>query len=104
LGYWVSRRTREIGVRMAMGAMPGDVLRMTLRHASVAVAAGVVLGLAGAFALTRSMESLLFGITAADPVTFGAATLLLAGVALIASYVPALRATKVDPMTALRYE
>ena len=104
MAYWVSRRTREIGVRMALGALPGDVLRMTLRHGSITVTAGVVLGLVGALVLTRTMESLLFGVSASDPVTFAAVAGLLAVIALIASYVPARRAAKVDPMVALRYE
>jgi len=104
MSYWVSRRTREIGVRLALGAEPGDVVRMTLRHGSITVAAGVVIGLAGSFVLTRSMQSLLFGVRAADPVTFAGVTLLLALIALVASYVPARRAAKVDPMVALRYE
>ncbi|HEY6291534.1 MAG TPA: ABC transporter permease [Terriglobia bacterium] len=104
MAYWVSRRTREIGVRMALGAVPGDVVRMTLRQGSLTVAAGVALGLAGAFVLTRTMQSLLFEVSAADPVTFAAVALLLAGVALLACYVPARRAARVDPMVALRNE
>jgi putative ABC transport system permease protein len=104
LAYWVSRRTREIGVRMALGAVPRNVLGLVLGHASVTIAVGLMAGLAGAFALTRTMESLLYGVSAADPITFLGVALLLAGVALLATYVPARRAANVDPMVALRYE
>jgi putative ABC transport system permease protein len=104
ISYWVARRTREIGVRMALGALPQNVLRLVLGHASVTVLAGVVVGLAGAFVLTRTMQSLLFGVSAADPLTFAGVALLLGAVALLATYIPARRATKVDPMVALRYE
>jgi ABC-type antimicrobial peptide transport system permease subunit len=89
---------------MALGAVPGNVLRLVLSHATATVFAGVVIGLAGAFALTRGMQSMLFGVSAADPVTFAGVALLLAAVALFATYIPARRATKVDPMVALRYE
>jgi putative ABC transport system permease protein len=104
MAYWVSRRTREIGVRMALGAVPHNVLGLVLGRASVTIAIGLVIGLAGAFALTRTMVSLLYGVSADDPSTFAGVALLLAGIALIATYVPARRAAKVDPMVALRYE
>jgi putative ABC transport system permease protein len=104
ISYWVTRRTREIGVRMALGAVPQNVLRLVLGHATATVLAGIVVGLAGAFALTRTMQSLLFGMSAQDPVTFAGVALLLGAVALLATYLPARRATKVDPMVALRCE
>ncbi len=104
MGYWVERRTREIGVRMALGAVPGDVLWMVLARSSWTVATGVAFGVAGSLALTRAMQSLLFGVSPADPATLLAVTLLLAAVALLASYIPARQATKVDPMVALRHE
>ena len=102
--YWVEQRTREIGVRMALGAVPGDVLRLVLAHGLGTVVAGVAFGLAGSFALTRAMQSLLFGVSPFDPITFLGVAFLLAAVALLASYIPARRATRIDPMVALRYE
>jgi len=104
MAYSVSRRTREIGVRVALGASSREVLAMILGQGMRTILIGVAIGLAGSLALTRSVQSLLFGVTATDPLTFAAVILLLTGAALLACYIPARRATKVDPMVALRYE
>jgi putative ABC transport system permease protein len=104
MAYSVSRRTREIGVRVALGARSRDVLRMILSQGLRTIFIGVAIGIAGSLALTRTVESLLFGVTATDPLTFGGVTLLLVAAALLACYIPARRATHVDPMVALRYE
>jgi predicted permease len=104
MAYSVSRRTREIGVRVALGAGTGDTLRMILGQGLRAISIGVAIGFAGSLFLTRTVESMLFGVSAADPLTFASVTLLLVTVALLACYIPARRATKVDPMVALRHE
>ena len=102
--YMVSSRTREIGIRVALGAQRGDVVRMVLRQGMALALAGVAIGLALAAGLSRLLGSLLFGIGAADPLTFGGAAALFCVIGLIACYVPARRATAVDAMEALRYE
>ncbi len=104
ISYSVSQRTQEIGIRMALGAQRGDVLRMVVGHAMVLAIVGITLGALGAFGLTRLMTKLLFSVRPGDPLTFAAVAVLLAAVAVLASYVPGLRATRVDPVIALRAE
>jgi putative ABC transport system permease protein len=102
LSYSVSQRTQEIGVRMAIGAERSQIMRLVLRSGMAWALAGIAIGLAGAFALGRGLSALLFEVTARDPITYAAAGAMLALVALLACYIPAARATRVDPMIALR--
>ncbi len=104
MSYSVAQRTREIGIRMALGAQTGAVLKLALGYGLKLVLIGIAIGLIAAFALTRLMSTLLFGVTATDPITFTLISLLLISVAALASYIPARRATKVNPIIALRYE
>jgi putative ABC transport system permease protein len=104
VSYSVTQRTREIGIRAALGASRRSLIRLVLDRGLLLTTIGLLLGLAGAFALTRLMASMLFGVGARDPVTMVFTALALAAAALVASYVPARRATKVDPLVALRYE
>jgi hypothetical protein len=104
MSYLVSQGARDIGIRMALGAEQGRILGMVFRQGAILTAAGLVAGLTGAFALTRLMASLLFGVGTSDAITFSSVAILLAAVALAASYIPARRATRVDPLVALRDE
>jgi len=100
----VSERRQEIGVRMALGATPDQILRMFLRHGLIVGAIGIGAGIAGAVAAGKSLASLVFGVTVTDPVTLGTVAALLITVTLLAGYIPARSATRLDPMTALRSE
>jgi putative ABC transport system permease protein len=104
MAYSVSQRTGEIGLRMALGAQPRDIFSRVIRHGLMLIAIGLSIGLLGAQALTRTMISTLYRISPTDPTTFTFVAVLLAGVALLACYLPARRATHVDPMVALRCE
>jgi putative ABC transport system permease protein len=104
MAYSVTQRAHEVGIRLALGAQPRDVLKMIIKQGMALTLIGVIIGLMGAFALTRWMSALLFGVKPADPATFAGIASLLAAVALLATLIPARKATKVDPLTALRYE
>jgi ABC-type antimicrobial peptide transport system permease subunit len=104
MSYTVARRTREIGIRMALGAEGGDVVWLVMKEVVVLVAAGIGIGLPLAWGLTKLVKTQLYGITPNDPISIALATLGIAFVALMAGYLPALRATRVDPMRALRWE
>jgi putative ABC transport system permease protein len=104
MAYLVSQRTHEIGVRLALGARPGDVFRLIIGRGMALATAGSALGLAGAWAIGRFLESMLYQIKPSDPITLASAPVLLLAVAFLACYMPARRAMKVDPMVALRYE
>jgi putative ABC transport system permease protein len=104
MSYFVSQHTHDIGIRMALGAHPSDILRWVARLGLKLVSIGIVTGIAMALGLTRLVSTFLFGVTSTDPATYLAVALGLAAIAFLACYIPARRATKVDPLVALRYE
>jgi putative ABC transport system permease protein len=104
IAYSVTQRAHEIGIRMALGASPGDMWRMVVRQALRLAGVGVIIGAVATLALGRVLSGLLFGVKPTDPLTFGSAALLLVAIAILAAYFPARRATKIDPIEALRYE
>jgi len=104
ISYAVSQRTHELGIRLALGATTRDVLRLVIRQGLRLSLIGLMIGLVGGFALMRALKTLLFGVSATDPLTFAASALLLLAVSLLACWLPARRAAKVDPLIALRHE
>ena len=104
ISYSVSQRTQEIGIRVALGARPGDIARQVMRQGGILIVLGLSIGLPGAFALSRVLASFLFGVSATDVTIYSGVSILLVTVATLACYVPARRAAHVDPMAALRYE
>jgi putative ABC transport system permease protein len=104
MAYSVSQRTGEMGLRLALGSRPGDIFKLVIRRGALLIVTGLGLGLAGALSLTRFLSGALYDVSPHDPATFAVISLLLAGIALLACYVPARRATNIDPMVALRYE
>lgn len=104
ISYLVAQRTRELGIRLALGAQAQDVVLLVMRQGARLTAVGIALGLLGAFLFTRVLESLIYGVSARDPLTFAAIAALLAGVALLATWIPAERAARVDPLVAIREE
>jgi len=104
LSYVTTQRTQEIGIRMALGASRGDILKFIFRQAAVVVGVGAVIGIVLSLAAARAISGMLVGVGATDPLTLVSVTAFLVGIALLASYVPASRASKVDPLVALRYE
>ena len=104
IAYSVSQRTREIGIRIALGSQQHDVVRLVLSEGILVILIGLAVGLAASLSSTRFLSSLLFGVTATDPLTFAGVSILLAFVAVVACYLPARRASRVDPVVALRYE
>ena len=104
ISYTVERQTQEIGIRLALGAQPQGILQRVVGEALALAGVGVVVGTVGGLAVSRTMSSVLYGVQSNDPVTFASVSALVAVVALLASYIPARRAAKIDPMVALRYE